>query len=217
MKKLFLVLAIAAVSAVSASAQTSIGVGYVDGALTGFSKLETSGELSDVTLSTTGFYVEGMMNVPISDGFSFVPGVRYIYGTNSGNKNFTFSEDFVLGGSGTVKEHSIAVPLNLQFTANVGENSKFFIFAGPTFSYGLSYKANLSAKVGNVSVGGDVNLYGNLVKMNRTDVFVGGGVGAQFGLIQVKVAYDYGVLDRFDYEKFGAHSKQLRVGVAYLF
>ena len=103
MKKLFLVLAIAAVSAVSASAQTSIGVGYVDGALTGFSKLETSGELSDVTLSTTGFYVEGMMNVPISDGFSFVPGVRYIYGTNSGNKNFTFSEDFVLGGSGTAR------------------------------------------------------------------------------------------------------------------
>ena len=142
----------------SAFAQVSVGAGYVNGKYT---YTTSNNKASD---NANGVYAGFDYTVPVGDVFGLSAGLNY---------EFLTSKDYnVMGISGNLKEQYINAPVRLNFGVNVGD-SRVFAFAGPTFSYALSSKA----EVGAFGITGTVDLYDKNVLGNRFDVMVGGGLG----------------------------------------
>lgn len=206
MKKVILTLALVAVAATSAFAQIGIGAGYAN----------NSQKIGDADPTTTnGFYVEGTYNIPVATNFSIVPGVRYTYLGKSNSASGTIA-GINIGGSSTLVEHYIAVPVMAQYGIDLG-GANIFAFAGPTFSYGLASQTKVEASVAGFSADKPIDNYGENSNYGRANVFVGGGIGIQLGSFQIKGAYDCGLLNRFDSENIVGKDNQFRVGVAYIF
>ena len=206
MKKVILTLALVAAAATSAFAQFGIGAGYANNA-------QKVGDADPTT--TNGFYVEGSYSIPVAGEFSIVPGVRYTY-LGKSNTAATNIAGINIGGSSTLVEHYIAVPVMAQYGIDLGA-AKLFAFAGPTFSYGLASQTKLEASVAGFSADKPIDNYGENSVYGRANVFVGGGLGLQLGSFQIKGSYDCGLLNRYDSENITCKDNQFRVGVAYLF
>lgn len=206
MKKVILTIALVAAAATSAFAQIGIGAGYANNAQ----------KIGDSDPSTTnGFYVEGTYNIPVAGEFSIVPGIRYTY-LGKANSASTSIAGISISGSSTLVEHYIAVPVMAQYGIDLG-SAKVFAFAGPTFSFGLASQTKVEASVAGISADKPIDNYGENSPYGRSNVFVGGGLGIQLGSFQIKGAYDFGLLNRYDSENVTCKDSQFRVGVAYLF
>ena len=200
MKKIFVIVAAMAM-AVSAFAQPSVGVGYAN----------STSKIGDSTKkgAENGFYVEG--NYAFNFGnFAVVPGLRYTY------LNSTNVADFgIIGVSGKLNEHYLGVPVYGQYNFDLGA-AKLFLFAGPTFNFALSSKTTGSAVIAGASAS---KSFDNIKdgSLSPADVLVGGGVGLAFNGIQIKVGYDYGLIDRNTTDVITRHDSLLHAGVAFSF
>ena len=206
MKKIIMTLALVAVAATSAFAQFGIGAGYANNA-------QKIGENDPNT--TNGFYVEGTYSIPVAGTFAIVPGLRYTY-LGSSSSTGTEIAGIAVGASSSLVEHYLSLPVMAQYGIDLGA-AQLFAFAGPTFAMGLA--STLSGEAHVAGFGGDskVDNYKDGSIYLRTNVFVGGGLGIQFNSFQVKAAYDFGLLNRYDSENLTCKDNQFRVGVAYLF
>ena len=115
MKKFLLTIALAAVAAVAANAQTSVGVGYV----------EKNAKSTHTTTNIGGLYVHADHNIALAGDICVAPGVAFAYVTNSDLD---------------VKGTYIDVPIHFNYAFPVAEGFNLGIFAGPTVSLGLTSK-----------------------------------------------------------------------------
>lgn len=103
--------------------------------------------------------------------------------------------------------HSINVPLRLKYKAPVTSEGDIFFFGGARFQYGLA--ANI--KQGDVSM----NLYGDDPLLNRFDVKAGIGAGIAVSLVEIRLGYEWGLMDMNPSDIKELHINQFFVGVAF--
>lgn len=103
--------------------------------------------------------------------------------------------------------HSINVPLRLKYKAPVTSEGDIIFFGGARFQYGLA--ANI--KQGDVSM----NLYGDDPLLNRFDVKAGIGAGIAVSLVEIRLGYEWGLMDMNPSDIKELHINQFFVGVAF--
>lgn len=208
MKRIVLTLVLAVVASASAFAQLGIGAGFTNNS--------QSAADDGKALVSKGFYVEGIYNIPIGNVLSIVPGVRYAFSSNGNIRDIKIDDISLADLKASLSEQNIYVPVMLQCGVPMG-NIKLLAFAGPTFQFALSSVLNVAAEVERFSLDKNIDLLGENGLFKRTDIFVGGGVGVEFGRFQVKAAYDFGLLNRSSNDNRTYKGQQIRIGAAYLF
>lgn len=191
-----------------AFAQVSVGAGYANSTKT----YKADGENS--SSASNGFYAELGYFVDFGGGFGIEPGLRYTY--------FTGNDKINLGNVFSAKQNTtdmyLDVPVHLKMSAELVPGFNAFVFAGPTFSLGVSYTSKSSASILGYEVKGDrTDLYSDDY-YNRFDILVGGGIGVDIkNMIRVKVGYDLGCLNRLNSDNLTLNRNQLTAGIAILF
>ena len=211
MKKTISILAAASMMllATSAFAQVHIGAGYLND--TEITKANKDADKSTENLN--GVYVGAGYTIHFSDAFALTPG---IYWSMMGKKETGSIGALTLGGD--FKEHSLNIPLHFSYGANLAPDTKFFVYLGPTFQYGLSSKTTASGSIAGISGDRTTDNFDS-DNYSRFNVLLGGGVGAQvIDAIRITVGYDAGLTNLYKGSgDFIQRRNQLKIGVAYVF
>ncbi|MCL1821624.1 MAG: PorT family protein [Prolixibacteraceae bacterium] len=172
--RLFLV-AVFAIVAIGANAQVGIEAGYVN------SKFSKANE------PFNGFRVGATYDMTVQGNFALNYGVGYTFLTQ---KNAT-------GGSLASVElkstgHYVDIPVRAMYSIPLNASSKFFLYAGPDFYFGLAGKNKITGQVAGAEGNTTHDWYGD---MKRFDVLLGAGGGIQFNRIRIKAGYDWGMVE----------------------
>ncbi len=219
MKKILLTIALAAVAAVSASAQLSVGAGYSMNNATAVS------DDSSTEGQTAGFYVEGTINIPVTGALSLAPSLRYTFHSAKDASSAALASLASTTIEGTTTEHYVTVPVMARYNLDLG-GAKVFVFAGPTFDFGLSSELKIDSTTSGsvldaIGLSGSstrtVDQYGEDSNYKNFDILVGGGLGIQIGHIQAKAGYHYGLMDRDGSDKVKLSDARIEAGLAFVF
>jgi len=131
MKKIVLSVALIAGIVTAVSAQTRFGINA--GAVLANLKGEESGEEQKLD-SKIGITAGIRADVPLSENFSFRPGLNFVQ--KGGKEEFDFLGTQI---KSTTTLNYLELPLNFVYNASAGKG-KFFFGAGPVFGFGLSGK-----------------------------------------------------------------------------
>lgn len=144
-----------------------------------------------------------------------------------------------------VTDQTLGLPVHIKFSLPVSDDFRFYLFAGPSLGLGLGYSVketftrdpNLPPDPINAkNLEGTIisDLYSGKVKgslndpetlenrriqnphLERFDVSLSGGVGAQWRRVFVEAGYDYGLLNRSKKQDTIKHN-QLSVTLGYAF
>lgn len=195
MKKVISILAAAVLmlTATNAFAQMSVGAGY----------LNATDKIENTSTNLNGFYAGVSYNIPISGGFAVAPGLYY-------SALFSGKDGYFVDTKTT--EQFANIPLNFNLNFELASDMTAFVYAGPTFQYGISSKNSASA--GSLNIDSD-NYKGDYYR--KTNVLLGGGVGMNVNAFQLTVGYDYGLMNLVDSDNVKRHKSYVKLGVAYLF
>ena len=212
MKKILaIVLAAALFAGTNAFAQLYPGAGYINSTLSG----QYNGNAQD-PVNSNGFYAGASFNVALPGGLAVAPGLYASLITNTsegGVSLFGVSQN----SKSTFTEIALNVPVLANYTYALNRDAKVFAYAGPTFQLGLSSKTHTDAS-GVISGSSDTDHYAD-GDFNKFNVYVGGGVGAEFAKILVTVGYDYGLMNLYagSTDNTYYHRANLHIGVGYAF
>ena len=212
MKKIFaIVLAAALFAGTNAFAQLYPGAGYINSTLSG----QYNGNAQD-PVNSNGFYAGASFNVALPGGLAVAPGLYASLITNTsegGVSLFGVSQN----SKSTFTEIALNVPVMANYTYALNRDAKVFAYAGPTFQLGLSSKTHTDAS-GVISGSSDTDHYAD-GDFNKFNIYVGGGVGAEFAKILVVIGYDYGLMNLYagSTDNTYYHRANLHIGVGYAF
>ena len=153
------------------------------------------------------------------DGFTAGVGYSFVLSNNlylTPGLNYLFA-GMKLATDENWTRHYLNIPVTLGYDLAFARNAKFFVFAGPTASFGLASTTKVTASALGYQANTRIDNYdGDGYK--RFDIMIGGGAGIKFAdKYCFKVGYDYGLLNRIDSSNASEHRGQLTVGIAYLF
>jgi len=167
-----------------------------------------------VTKGKTGFHVGGYVNIPISETFSFEPGLAYSKKGYSikGDLKIDALKFLAINARAQVQQHYIDMPLYVKATIVKGLN----VYAGPQVSYLV--RSTLNAKVGVLGISLFNKGIGITERFNKVDLGLSGGIGYRFDNgINLRAGYDYG-LSRLDKNNnYDAYNRVIKVSVGYTF
>lgn len=197
-------------SGTMASAQEfSVGAGYAN----------STQKLSAVSLESSipmnGVYAGIDYSYGLGMGFSIVPGIYYEFLTAPAGNIIPFGFIETISNYVNLKldEHYVNVPVFFKYKTEITDGIKGFIYAGPTFSVGVSSKV----KAGKLDI---LNTYKRGV-FNQFDMEVGGGLGLDiYDVVRFTLGYDFGCFNRYaagGSEAITINRNQLRAGISYLF
>lgn len=204
MKKVFTAVLAASLMLIgtSAFAQFSAGAGFMNSPLNYGKK----------SMALNGLFAGVSYNIPLAGGLGVAPGVYYSLLTKKDSDNLG---PVIHEGDRT--DMYLTVPVDLNYGIQIADGFKALLFAGPTFSYGLSSKTKLSESIGGFSIGSTVDNYDNK-DLSRIDVMLGGGVGVELeNMVRFTVGYDRGMMDLDKTDAGTLHRSHLHAGVAFLF
>lgn len=167
-----------------------------------------------VTKGKTGFHVGGYVNIPISETFSFEPGLAYSKKGYSikGDLKIDALKFLAINARAQVQQHYIDMPLYVKATIVKGLN----IYAGPQVSYLV--RSTLNAKVGVLGISLFNKGIGITERFNKIDLGLSGGVGYQFDNgISLRAGYDYGLSKLDKNDNYDAYNRVIKVSVGYTF
>ena len=177
----------------NAFAQISVGAGFSHVT----QRIKASGLNKDVSMN--GLYAGMDYNIPISENISISPGLYYEFANGAADKLLNIgAASAVL--KGRLEEHFLDIPFKFMFSIPY-QGNKFFAFAGPTASIGVSSKIKGDVKVLGFELKGDVlDMYDKNI-FESMDLMLGGGVGADIGkMLRVTLGYNWGMFNRLDLE-----------------
>ena len=233
MKKIIAIVlsAAALLMGAQAYAQLSVGAGWLNSTET---TKYTNGNPDQSNLN--GLYIGGQYNLNVVAGLGVAPGVYMsaLFGEMASNQAVYGS---FANKRAKYREFALNVPLNLNYTFELGRDFNLFVYAGPVFQIALSSKSTYeaSAGIGSWAVSSGkytLNYFNGKVfspenkevatlrdggLTNPFNIFLGGGVGIQAGNIQVIIGYDHSMLN---FSKVGNETtsrSQIKVGVGYAF
>ena len=175
-----------------AFAQISVGAGYSNVT----QKIEASG--LDKTINMNGLYAGVDYTIPITENIGMAPGIYYEFSTGSANKLLNLGSAASAVLKGTLEEHFIDIPVKFTFSIPY-QGNKFFAFAGPTASIGVSSKLKGDVKILGFQLKGDfLDMYEKDI-FESMDLMVGGGIGADIGkMLRVTMGYNLGMFNRIN-------------------
>ena len=191
MKKLFLSILVAALTAVCASAQLYVGAGY--------SYSPTASKAGKITerFDRNGFYIQAGYGLNVGKHLGIVPGLEY--------EVVTKTEDEVKS-----PEQYLNIPVKVTYGFSLGNIVELGAFVAPTFSMGLTSKA----KVDDTSL----DMYGEDGFYKRGDFRVGLGVYCDLiKKVRINLNYNFGVVNRSKVDDTTMRRNGVQLGVAYLF
>ena len=169
-----------------AFAQGSINAGYLN---------STQSHQNADGVNSHGAFVGASYNIELAGGLGLAPGIYY---SLIANKNAKGAK--VLGvdisSDSKFREHAVNVPVYLNWGTDLGLDSRFFVFGGPTVQYGLSSKTKITGAVGSWSSDTTIDSYED-AGQNPLNVYLGGGLGIIAGGLQITVGYDYGMMNLY--------------------
>lgn len=173
---------------------------------------KTNGYL--VTKGMTGFHAGGYVHIPISETFSFEPGLEYSRKGYSikGDLKIDALKFLAVNAGAQVQQHYIDIPLVLDANLYKG----LHVYAGPQVSYLV--RSTLNAKVGVLGISLFNKGFGITERFNKVDLGLTGGIGYQFeNGINLRAGYDYGLskLDRND--NYAVYNRVVKVSIGYTF
>lgn len=191
MKKLFLSILVAALTAVCASAQLYVGAGY--------SYSPTASKAGKITerFDRNGFYIQAGYGLNVGKHLGIVPGLEYEVVTKTEND---------------VKqpEQYLNIPVKVTYGFSLGNIVELGAFVAPTFSMGLTSKA----KVDDTSL----DMYGEDGFYKRGDFRVGLGVYCDLiEKVRINLNYNFGVVNRSKVDDITMRRNGVQLGVAYMF
>ena len=191
MKKLFLSIVVAALTAICANAQLYVGAGY------SYSPTKTKVEKVSERYDRNGFYIQAGYGLNVGKHLGIVPGVEYEVVTNE--------EDGV-----KTPEQYLNIPVKVTYGFSLGNIVELGAFVAPELSLGLASKA----KADDTSV----SLYGEDGIYKRGDFRVGLGVYCDLiEKVRVNLNYNFGVVNRSKVDDTTLRRNGVQLGVAYLF
>lgn len=191
MKKLFLSILVAALTAVCASAQLYVGAGY--------SYSPTASKAGKITerFDRNGFYIQAGYGLNVGKHLGIVPGLEY--------EVVTKTEDEVKS-----PEQYLNIPVKVTYGFSLGNIVELGAFVAPTFSMGLTSKA----KVDDTSL----DMYGEDGFYKRGDFRVGLGVYCDLiEKVRINLNYNFGVVNRSKVDDITLRRNGVQLGVAYMF
>ena len=191
MKKLFLSILVAALTAVCASSQLYVGAGY--------SYSPTASKAGKITerFDRNGFYIQAGYGLNVGKHLGIVPGLEY--------EVVTKTEDEVKS-----PEQYLNIPVKVTYGFSLGNIVELGAFVAPTFSMGLTSKA----KVDDTSV----DMYGEDGFYKRGDFRVGLGVYCDLiEKVRINLNYNFGVVNRSKVDDITMRRNGVQLGVAYMF
>ena len=191
MKKLFLSILVAALTAVCASAQLYVGAGY--------SYSPTAYKAGKITerFDRNGFYIQAGYGLNVGKHLGIVPGLEY--------EVVTKTEDEVKS-----PEQYLNIPVKVTYGFSLGNIVELGAFVAPTFSMGLTSKA----KVDDTSL----DMYGEDGFYKRGDFRVGLGVYCDLiEKVRINLNYNFGVVNRSKVDDITMRRNGVQLGVAYMF
>lgn len=191
MKKLFLSILVAALTAVCASAQLYVGAGY--------SYSPTASKAGKITerFDRNGFYIQAGYGLNVGKHLGIVPGLEY--------EVVTKTEDEVKS-----PEQYLNIPVKVTYGFSLGNIVELGAFVAPTFSMGLTSKA----KVDDTSL----DMYGEDGFYKRGDFRVGLGVYCDLiEKVRINLNYNFGVVSRSKVDDITMRRNGVQLGVAYMF
>jgi len=167
-----------------------------------------------VTKGITGIHIGGYVHIPISEVFSFEPGLQY------SKKGYSIKGDFQIPAlkyfginlGAQVQSHYIDIPLTLK--ANVYKG--FQVYGGPQVSYLV--RSTLNAKLGVLGISIFNRGFGITERFNKVDLGLTGGVGYKFeNGINLQAGYDYGLSKLDKNDNYAVYNRVVKVSVGYTF
>lgn len=167
-----------------------------------------------VTKGKKGWHVGGYVNIPISETFSFEPGLAY------SKKGYSIKGDFQIPAlkyfginiGAQVQSHYIDIPLVMK--ANVVKG--LHVYAGPQVSYLV--RSSLNAKLGVLGISIFNKGFGITERFNKVDMGLTGGIGYQFDNgLNIQAGYDYGLSKLDKNDNYEAYNRVVKVSVGYSF
>ena len=191
----------------NAFAQLSVGFGFAN-AETKFNALG----IVNAKANLNGFFAGGTYNLKIGQsGLGIAPGIYFSYLTKNDVDLKVTTMDFT--------ETYVGVPVDINFTIPISDGIKGIIYAGPTFSYGISSKGKIGSTEFDLYDGDlkEILTQTTSIDYKRFDVQLGGGIGLElYDMIRFTVGYDFGMMDRGS-SILEIKRNRLNVGVAYVF
>ena len=167
-----------------------------------------------VTKGKTGFHIGGYVNIPISETFSFEPGLAY------SKKGYSIKGDFQIpvlkylgiNAGARVQSHYIDIPLVLKANVVKGLN----VYTGPQVSY--LARSTLNAKLGVLGISLFNRGVGITGRFNKVDLGLTGGVGYVFeNGLNIQAGYDYGLSKLDKNDNYEAYNRVVKVSLGYTF
>jgi hypothetical protein len=201
----------------NAFAQLSAGLGYINATEKSVYK---NGDNDPVITKApfNGVYAGVNYNVPVPgvDGLAIAPGLyaSFLFSNRHVDGVSAFGYTIIPGGTYKDKEFALNVPLNVNYSMNIARDSKVFVYAGPNFQYALSNKTEYATD-GSSDYSTTDNLKGNSAKRAPFNVYIGGGIGAEFNKIQVILGYDMSLLNMDTRDNYTLGRSQIKIGFGY--
>jgi hypothetical protein len=197
-------------TAVSLSSQ-KIGVeaGYIN------ATEETNGSTAIFPAQVSGIRIGPVSEMEILNNVDFRYGVIYSY--------FMSIFDGTFSGTNYYHAHLIDLPLQLQLSFPVDNTLNLFAFAGPNLNFGISQQSINITNIGSSEIKTIYDRYkididdDDVYDMNRFDLQLGFGAGAQYNNVQLRVGYNWGMVDLNNSENIDLKRNQLTATLVFMF
>ncbi len=207
MKKIFFVL-VAAIMFIAVDAKAQFGVGA------GYNLLNTTTTIADESEddSLNGFYIEATYGFNLLNGnwgtLGIEPGLRYTFGGEAEEEDV-----FGIKTRASFTEHYLDIPVHVKYGIDIIPSAlNIHAFAGPVFSVGLA--STLKASVDNTTL--KTNNYEDS-DYGRFDLKIGLGAGVTIAeRVNVKVGYNFGMLNRYTGEQVKDFKYKTNTSVFYV-
>ncbi len=183
-----------------ASAQIGIQAGY------SYEKQTISFSSLSISNTLNGFHVGPVYEMTVQSPVSLQYGLLFNRLTGKDKNSETSTTE-------TLMSLDLPVRVAVSFPIQTGLNA--FVFGGPNFNYGLSYKD----KTGSVTTDMykmDENNDGKK-DISRFDVQLGVGAGLKYNAITLRFSYDWGLLDRYTIDPGKFKANDMKISLAYMF
>ena len=185
-----MLLFVVTVFSVSLTAQNrlSVNLGYLNNNIT----LKTS--LGGVQISkeapSNGFVVGAEYDVMFANSLGVSLGLDYA---------LTFGDKIptIMGWSldnVTHNIHTLELPIRLVYEYPIEDDLSVFAFAGPKLAFDLAWKGKETYG----SITKKVDMYEDVNVTHRFNLLLGPGLGARYKNFQIKLGYDWGLLNRYN-------------------
>ena len=190
------------------AALVTVGVSAQIGLQAGYSNEKQTMSFSSLNVSNTlnGFHVGPVAEMTVQGPVSLQYGLLF-------NRLTDKEKDSESTTTETLMSLDLPVRVAVSFPIQTGLDA--FVFGGPNFNFGLSFKDKTGSTTTDMYKL-DQNNDGKK-DISRFDVQLGAGAGIKYNAIVLRFSYDWGLIDRLTIDPGKFKANDMKISLAYMF